>query len=137
MSNEHEFQYQITNSGPSYFEMDDAFCARMRTAIKGGLESAPIGVITTPGTQNPRYVSNLTAKFIARAERVPRRRGWTYIVRSFVRAILRASPGTGRCSKPISVPRPLPDARIAVTDIGIRDRRRSSNYQTVRGRPID
>jgi hypothetical protein len=36
--------------------MDDAFCARMRAAIAKGLESAPIGVITTPGTQSPRYV---------------------------------------------------------------------------------
>jgi hypothetical protein len=25
-------------------------------AITAGLESAPIGVITTPGTQNPKYV---------------------------------------------------------------------------------
>jgi len=36
--------------------MDDAFCARMRAAIAAGLESAPIGIITTPGTQSPRYV---------------------------------------------------------------------------------
>ena len=36
--------------------MDDAFCARLRAAIEAGLESAPIGVVTTPGTQNPRYV---------------------------------------------------------------------------------
>ena len=36
--------------------MDDAFCARMRAAIEAGLESAPIGVVTTPGTQTPRYV---------------------------------------------------------------------------------
>jgi hypothetical protein len=36
--------------------MDDAFCARMRAAIAAGLESAPIGVITTPGTKNPKYV---------------------------------------------------------------------------------
>ena len=28
----------------------------MRLAITAGLESAPIGVITTPGTQNPKYV---------------------------------------------------------------------------------
>jgi hypothetical protein len=39
-----------------YFEMDDAFCARMRKAIAAGLESAPIGVVTTPGTINPKYV---------------------------------------------------------------------------------
>jgi hypothetical protein len=36
--------------------MDDAFCARMRAAIARGLESAPIGFITTPGTQSPKYV---------------------------------------------------------------------------------
>jgi hypothetical protein len=38
--------------------MDEAFCARMHKAIKAGLENAPIGVVTTPGTQNPKYVSN-------------------------------------------------------------------------------
>ena len=36
--------------------MDDAFCAAMRAAIEAGLENAPIGVVTTPGTKNPRYV---------------------------------------------------------------------------------
>jgi hypothetical protein len=36
--------------------MDDAFCARLRAAILAGLESAPIGVVTTPGTENPKYV---------------------------------------------------------------------------------
>ena len=40
----------------SHWDMDDAFCARMRWALAAGLESAPIGVVTTPGTQNPRYV---------------------------------------------------------------------------------
>ena len=39
-----------------HFDMDDAFCARMRKAIAAGLESASIGVVTTPGTKNPRYV---------------------------------------------------------------------------------
>jgi hypothetical protein len=39
-----------------HFDMDDAFCARMRAAIAAGLESAPIGVVTTPGTKNPKYV---------------------------------------------------------------------------------
>ena len=39
----------------SHFDMDEAFCARMRAAIEAGLESAPIGVVTTPGT-NPKYV---------------------------------------------------------------------------------
>ena len=39
-----------------YWDMDDAFCSRMRMAIAAGLENAPIGVITTPGTQHPKYV---------------------------------------------------------------------------------
>jgi len=37
--------------------MDDAFCAAMHAAIEAGLESAPIGVITTPGTKNPKYLA--------------------------------------------------------------------------------
>jgi hypothetical protein len=47
---------RLTNGGRSHFDMDEAFCARTRAAIDAGLESAPIGVITTPGTKNPRYV---------------------------------------------------------------------------------
>jgi hypothetical protein len=46
----------LAPGGPSHFEMDEAFCARMRAAIEAGLESAPIGVVTTPGTKNPKYV---------------------------------------------------------------------------------
>jgi hypothetical protein len=41
----------------THLDMDGAFCARMRAAIELGLESAPIGVITTPGTRNPKYVA--------------------------------------------------------------------------------
>ena len=40
----------------SHVGMDAAFCARLRNAIEAGLENAPVGVITTPGTQNPKYV---------------------------------------------------------------------------------
>jgi len=40
----------------SHVDMDEAFCARMRIAIDAGLERAPIGVITTPGTRNPKYL---------------------------------------------------------------------------------
>jgi hypothetical protein len=40
----------------SHVDMDVAFCARMRVAIAAGLENAPTGVITTPGTKNPKYV---------------------------------------------------------------------------------
>jgi hypothetical protein len=36
--------------------MDEAFCACMRRAIFAGLENAPIGVVTTPGTKKPKYV---------------------------------------------------------------------------------
>ena len=50
MSNDDDIQLRPTD------RMDDAFCAAMRAAIKAGLESAPIGVVTTPGTQNPKYV---------------------------------------------------------------------------------
>jgi len=45
--------------------MDEAFRARMHAAIEAGLERAPIGVITTPGTQNPK----LAGRYGARQER--------------------------------------------------------------------
>ena len=41
--------------------MEDAFCARLLAAIEAGLESAPIGVVTTPGTQNPKLVGRYGA----------------------------------------------------------------------------
>ena len=56
MIDDDEIQSHLTNGGPGYFEMNEAFCARMRMAIAAGLESAPIGVVTTPGTKNPKYV---------------------------------------------------------------------------------
>jgi|SRR6516162_7163053 hypothetical protein len=49
MSND-KVQSYVTYGGPSYFDMDDAFCGRMRAAIARGLESAPIGVIIKPMT---------------------------------------------------------------------------------------
>jgi hypothetical protein len=58
MSDEFEkFQAEITNGQSTQIAMDEAFCLRMRAAIEAGLESAPIGVVTTPGTKNPRYVA--------------------------------------------------------------------------------
>ncbi len=51
-----EIQSYVPNGQPDHFDMDEAFCARMRAAIAAGLESAPAGVVTTPGTKNPRYV---------------------------------------------------------------------------------
>ena len=59
---------RAANRKPSYVDMDAAFCARMHAAITAGLESAPIGVITTPGTQNPMCVSHLIAKYHAPAQ---------------------------------------------------------------------
>jgi hypothetical protein len=53
MSDDDEVRSLLTNA---YLAMDHAFCARMRKAIVAGLESAPIGVITTPGTKSPKYV---------------------------------------------------------------------------------
>jgi hypothetical protein len=49
MRDDDETQSLLTN------RVDDAFCARMRAAIGAGLESAP-GVVTKPGTKNPKYV---------------------------------------------------------------------------------
>ena len=54
MSDDDETHLHVTYA--SHWDMDDAFCARMRIAIEAGLESAPIGVVTTPGTQAPKYV---------------------------------------------------------------------------------
>jgi hypothetical protein len=54
MGDDDETHLHVTYA--SHFDMDAAFCARMRRAIAAGLENAPIGVITTPGTTNPKYV---------------------------------------------------------------------------------
>jgi hypothetical protein len=54
---------RIANGKPTHFDMDEAFRARMRAAIAAGLESAPTSVITLPGTKNPKYVSDLTARY--------------------------------------------------------------------------
>ena len=51
-----EIHSHLTIGGPSHFDMNEAFCGRMRAAIEAGLETAPIGIVTTPGTKNPRYV---------------------------------------------------------------------------------
>ena len=56
IQSEDEFHSRLTNGGRSHFDMDEAFCARMLAAIEAGLESATVGVVTTPGTKNPKYV---------------------------------------------------------------------------------
>jgi hypothetical protein len=53
MSDDDETHLHVTYAG--HLDMDDAFCARMRRAIEAGLEIAPVGVITAPGTKNPKY----------------------------------------------------------------------------------
>ena len=44
---------RITGGKASYLDMDAALCAGMHAATEAGLECAPTGVITTPGTKNP------------------------------------------------------------------------------------
>lgn len=63
---------RITDGKASYLDMDAAFfCARMHAAIEAGLECGPTSVITTPGTKNPRYVPDLTARYhLLRNERL-------------------------------------------------------------------
>jgi hypothetical protein len=56
MSDDDEIQSQLTNGGPSFFAMNEAFYARMLAAIEAGLENAPIGVVTTPGTKSSKCV---------------------------------------------------------------------------------
>jgi hypothetical protein len=51
-----KIQSPLTTGGPSYFAMDEAFRVRMLTAIEAGLENAPVGVITAPGTKSPKYL---------------------------------------------------------------------------------
>jgi len=51
MGDDDEVHLHLTYA--SHIDMDGAFCARLRNAIEAG---APVGVITTPGTQNPEYV---------------------------------------------------------------------------------
>ena len=58
-----EIERIAANGRPSHFDMDEAFCGRMRAATAAGLESAPTSVSTAPCTKNPKYVSDLTAKY--------------------------------------------------------------------------
>jgi hypothetical protein len=55
MGDDDETHLHVTYA--SHFDMDAAFCARMRAAIEAGLESAPVGVVTMPGTKNPKYIA--------------------------------------------------------------------------------
>ncbi len=52
-----DIQADVINSQSTQIERDEAFCARMQWAIEAGLESAPIGVVTTLSTKNPTYVA--------------------------------------------------------------------------------
>lgn len=71
MSNDDEIPpYAVESGKPSHSEMDAKFCARMHAAIAAGQEIAPTGVITTPGTKNPKYVAKLTPSLLTRNEQV-------------------------------------------------------------------
>jgi hypothetical protein len=50
-----EIQADVTNGQCTQVQSDEAFSVRMRWAISAGLERAPIGVVTTPGTKNPKH----------------------------------------------------------------------------------
>jgi len=52
-----DVQADPTNGQSAKIASDKAFCARMRLVIKAGLESVPVGVVTRPGTKNPKYVA--------------------------------------------------------------------------------
>jgi hypothetical protein len=54
MSDDDETHLHVIHA--DHLDMDGAFCIRMRKAIAAGLESAQFGIITTPGTKNPKYV---------------------------------------------------------------------------------
>ena len=56
VDDDEELHPRLSNGGQTHFDMDEAFCARMRKAIEAGLEKAPVGVATTPGTKKPKYV---------------------------------------------------------------------------------
>jgi hypothetical protein len=64
MGDDEDFHLHVAYA--SHLDMDDAFCTRMREAIAAGLENAPIGVVTTPGTKNPRYKALAAAILAAR-----------------------------------------------------------------------
>jgi hypothetical protein len=49
-------EFDTIQAQSTQIERDEVFCERMRAAIAAGLETAPIGVVTTPGTKNPRYI---------------------------------------------------------------------------------
>jgi hypothetical protein len=54
----------------SHLNMDEAFCARLRITIAAGLESASIGVVTTPGTKNPKYICSAAGALLRLSENV-------------------------------------------------------------------
>jgi len=57
MSDDDEIEVtEIERGKPSHVNMNEAFRVRMLKAIAAGLESAPVGVVTTLGTKKPRYI---------------------------------------------------------------------------------
>jgi len=93
MGDDSGIQSRLTN------RMDDAFCARVRAAIEAGLESAPIGVISTPGTPK------LAARYAAFSSSLPTGRPalrfaiWRAIYETKARCRHFRSCNTGTCSR--------------------------------------
>jgi hypothetical protein len=56
-----KIQSLVTKDRANHFEMDEAFCARMCEAIAAGQENVTIGIVTTPGTNNPKLAGRYGA----------------------------------------------------------------------------
>jgi hypothetical protein len=56
LQSDDEIHPRLSIGGQTHFDMNEAFCARMLKAIEAGQERATIGVVTTPGTKNPKFV---------------------------------------------------------------------------------
>jgi len=63
-----KIQSYQTKHRASHWDRDHAFCLRMREARAAGLENAPIGVNTTPGTNNPKLAGLLLVLLLANGE---------------------------------------------------------------------
>lgn len=64
MSYDGELPTYLENAELIRFQkMNAKFCARMHAAIAQGLESAPVEIVTTPGTKHPKCVTNQIERY--------------------------------------------------------------------------
>ena len=54
-------QSEISYNEDNLIKWDKRFVAHLRQAIAAGLEQAPIGISTAPGTKFPKYVPQVTS----------------------------------------------------------------------------